>query len=77
MHKLLKLPAEDHKACQPSGVSAEMSAAVNSSSQDKFMLVVPAKHMFGWLSEHKEVLQKLLSDGQAAETLQMPSGTLE
>lgn len=40
-------------------------------SQGKVMLVVPMQHIFSWIGKHREVLQKLLSDGEAFAASQL------
>ena len=36
-----------------------------SSSQEEIMLIVPTQHLFAWIDKHREVLQKLHSEGEA------------
>ena len=60
LQKLLKF-----SAMQPNTDSTDptVDEALHS-SQEKIDLVVPTQHLFAWIGKHKEVLQKLLSEGQ-------------
>lgn len=68
LQKLLKLPA-----VHPNTGSTDptVEEALNS-SQEKITLVVPTQHVFAWIGKHREVLQKLLSEGQAFSASQPP-----
>ncbi|KAL3159478.1 hypothetical protein ABBQ38_009900 [Trebouxia sp. C0009 RCD-2024] len=61
LQKLLNLPAP-HLGSGSTGLSAEGSPG---SFQEKIVLVIPTQHLFAWIDKHKEVLQKLLSEGEA------------
>ncbi|KAL3157439.1 hypothetical protein ABBQ32_011909 [Trebouxia sp. C0010 RCD-2024] len=61
LQKLLNLPAP-HLGSGSTGLAAEGSPG---SFQEKIVLVIPTQHLFAWIDKHKEVLQKLLSEGEA------------
>ena len=68
LQKLLKLPA-----VQPNTDSTDPTVQEPlNSSQEKISLVVPTQHVFAWIGKHREVLQKLLSEGQAFSASQPP-----
>lgn len=68
LQKLLELPAMN-----PKTVSTDVSAVeASSTSQGKVLLVVPMQQVFSWIGKHREVLQKLVSDGEAFAASQLP-----
>lgn len=79
LHKLFKLPADHqdskpHRSLQSTERQTKLAASLSSSSHDQRLLVVPTKHLCAWLAEHREVLLKLLSEGQAHSASQLSDG---
>ena len=71
LQKLLKLPAVHANTAATDSKQPTVDEALNS-SQERIILIVPTQHLFAWIGKHREVLLKLLSDGQAFSASQPP-----
>ncbi|KAL0032348.1 hypothetical protein WJX79_006321 [Trebouxia sp. C0005] len=61
--KLFKLPAPEVQDL-PAGMQDNIKALIGGDNADVSQLVVPTSQAYGWLDEHKQVLQNLLATGQ-------------
>ena len=68
LQKLLQLPTSQSSSAStgPSADEIDSPVTLKNTPQEKIQLVMSTEHLFAWISKHREVLQKLLSEGQAS-----------